>query len=382
MRKVFISVLALALWAYVIQAQAPQTQATRTTTAAPTYTTGTYNPLSTDTSGNLRTAIAATVTINTSDLATSANQVTGNASLSTIAGAVSGTEVQVDIVTSALPTGAATAANQTTGNTSLSTIAGAVSGTEMQVDVLTSALPTGASTAANQTTANTSLSTIAGAVSGTEMQVDVLTLPAITGTVTANAGTNLNTSALALEAGNLATIAGTVSGTEVQVDVLTMPSVTIGTFPDNEPFNLAQVNGTTTDDGNGAVGTGTLRIVQGSGSTVSSCADETQVTSVVISTATSGNVELVAISGTTVVFVCGFNVIAGGTVGVQFISGTGSACATGETNKTGVYPLVVNSGIAVGNGGAMQFKGAAGEAVCVELSAAVHIDGLLTYVQR
>ena len=92
--------------------------------------------------------------------------------------------------------------------------------------------------------------------------------------------------------------------------------------------------------------------------------------------------ELVAISGTTVVFVCGFNVIAGGTVGVQFISGTGSACATGETNKTGVYPLVVNSGIAVGNGGAMQFKGAAGEAVCVELSAAVQIDGLLTYVQR
>jgi len=36
-----------------------------------------------------------------------------------------------------LPSGAATAANQSTGNTSLSTIAGAVSGTEMQVDVLT-----------------------------------------------------------------------------------------------------------------------------------------------------------------------------------------------------------------------------------------------------
>lgn len=41
-----------------------------------------------------------------------------------------------------LPTGAATSANQTTGNSSLSTIAGAVSGTEMQVDVV-SALPAG-----------------------------------------------------------------------------------------------------------------------------------------------------------------------------------------------------------------------------------------------
>lgn len=40
----------------------------------------------------------------------------------TIAGAVSGTEMQVDVITSALPTGAATEAKQDTGNTSLSNI--------------------------------------------------------------------------------------------------------------------------------------------------------------------------------------------------------------------------------------------------------------------
>ena len=39
--------------------------------------------------------------------------------------------------TVSLPTGAATAANQATGNTNLATLAGAVAGTEMQVDVLT-----------------------------------------------------------------------------------------------------------------------------------------------------------------------------------------------------------------------------------------------------
>lgn len=44
-----------------------------------------------------------------------------------------------------LPTGASTSALQTTGNTSLSTIAGAVTGTEMQVDVVAS-LPSGANT--------------------------------------------------------------------------------------------------------------------------------------------------------------------------------------------------------------------------------------------
>lgn len=69
-------------------------------------------------------------------------------------------DLQVDVLSSALPTGAATAANQTTGNTSLATIAGAVSGTEMQVDVLTSALPTGASTLAEQQTQTTALQLI------------------------------------------------------------------------------------------------------------------------------------------------------------------------------------------------------------------------------
>ena len=60
-------------------------------------------------------ALNVDVTGNTVGLATSANQSTGNSSLATIAsnsttlaGAVSGSEVQVDVITSALPSGAAT----------------------------------------------------------------------------------------------------------------------------------------------------------------------------------------------------------------------------------------------------------------------------------
>lgn len=48
-----------------------------------------------------------------------------------------------------------------------------------QVDVLTSALPSGAATAANQATGNASLATIAGAVAGSEVQVDIVTLPVV-----------------------------------------------------------------------------------------------------------------------------------------------------------------------------------------------------------
>jgi hypothetical protein len=44
------------------------------------------------------------------------------------------------------------------------------------------------------------------------------------------------------------------------VDVLTLPSVTVGTFPDNEPFNVAQINGVAPLMGAGATGTGSLRV--------------------------------------------------------------------------------------------------------------------------
>jgi hypothetical protein len=84
--------------------------------------------------------------------------------------AISGSEMQVDVVTSALPSGAATAALQTTGNTALAAIqtavqllGNAIAGNELQVDIVTSALPSGAATAALQTTGNTALGTTADA---------------------------------------------------------------------------------------------------------------------------------------------------------------------------------------------------------------------------
>jgi hypothetical protein len=131
--------------------------------------------------------------------------------------------------TPALPTGAATSAKQDTAAailatidadtgsiaTSAATLAGAVSGTEMQVDVLTMPtvavtgtfwqatqpvsaaslpLPSGASTLAEQQTQTTHLDTIANGVDGVE--------------------------------GLLAALTGTVAGTELQVDVVTMPTTT------------------------------------------------------------------------------------------------------------------------------------------------------------
>lgn len=125
----------------------------------------------------------------------------------------------VDVTRSALPSGAATAAHQVTANGYLdgveallttidadtSSLAGAISGTEVQVDVVSSALPSGASTSANQTTIIGHLDGVEGllttidadtggiltavqaldnAISGNEMQVDVVAaLPAGTNNI-------------------------------------------------------------------------------------------------------------------------------------------------------------------------------------------------------
>ena len=79
---------------------------------------------------------------------------------------------QVDVLSSALPSGASTSALQTTGNTSLATIAGDTTSLDGKVTacntgavvISSSALPSGASTSALQGTGNTSLASIDGKV--------------------------------------------------------------------------------------------------------------------------------------------------------------------------------------------------------------------------
>ena len=103
----------------------------------------------------------------------------------------------------------------------------------------------------------------------------------VSGTVTADAGTNLNTSALLTTVAHDAafgtagtadaqvrTVQGIAGGTAVPVSgtfwQATQPvsgTVTIGTFPDNEPFNAAQWGGTASAGGSGAATAGSPRVI-------------------------------------------------------------------------------------------------------------------------
>ena len=137
----------------------------------------------------------ASLTLDSAGIATSTNQTDGSQKTQIVDSggeAVTVTGGKLDVNASVDTTGLATSAKQDTiighldgvegllttidadtGNVSIKidTIAGAVSGTEMQVDVVTSALPTGASTLAEQQSQTTYLATIAGDTTAIETAV-------------------------------------------------------------------------------------------------------------------------------------------------------------------------------------------------------------------
>jgi hypothetical protein len=90
--------------------------------------------------------------------------------------------------------------------------------------------------------------------------------PVLAGTVSTSAPTwtNGNQSALSLQTDgsvrSAVTNTVTVSASNLDVQIGGSDSLTIGTFPDNEPFNIAQMNGVTVSMGVGASGTGTQRV--------------------------------------------------------------------------------------------------------------------------
>ena len=94
---------------------------------------------------------------------------------------------------------------------------------------------------------------------------------------------------------------------------------------------------------------------------------------------TTANNELVALVAGQRIYVCGF-VLDNDTAAtrMQFIYGTGTACATNETDITG--PMTIAS-LTVPNGGATQFVTASGTALCLELNDNTQVNGWVTYVQ-
>lgn len=146
---------------------------------------------------------------------------TAQGSLSTIAGAVSGSEMQVDIVSSS----GTLSVSDSTAQGSLSTLAGAVSSNEVQCNI------TNLSLAVSDSSAQGSLSTIAGAVSSSEMQCNITNT-----SVPVSFSANNNSGS----AGNLNNSSSVVSGDfSSEVDVRTAKNITIiGLTSDTSQNNI------------------------------------------------------------------------------------------------------------------------------------------------
>jgi hypothetical protein len=98
-----------------------------------------------------------------------------------------------------------------------------------------------------------------------------------------------------------------------------------------------------------------------------------------VSTATT--TQLVALTSTQKIYVTSWDVIAAGTGTIKLVYGTGSSCGTGTTDLTGAYSLVAQSGIAKGNGIGPVLVVPASNALCVTTSAAVGMQGSVSYTK-
>jgi hypothetical protein len=360
--------------------------------------------------------------------------------------------------------GGATASNQTNGNQKTQVVG--ATGNVADVDVtgavkVAATISTaGLATEAKQDTGNTSLGSIDGKTPAlgqalaaasvpvvlTAAQVATLTPPAaITGFATEATLSTMDGKIPSLVSGrtpvdgsgvtqpvsgtfwqatqpvSLASLPALAAGTNNigDVDVLTLPNVTVGTFPDNEPFNVAQINGITPLMGAGNTGTGSMRVTLatdqaalptwGMGATGAAPPVNAQLQGGLGSGATAGLQiapticdQWVAINGTASVqliagvsgrkiYVCSGNLqMNGGANTVSFVSGTGSVCATGITAVPGFdgattaangYSFAANSGMtwAGANGAGFARTTNNADNLCILIGTATRVVGGLSY---
>jgi hypothetical protein len=188
----------------------------------------------------------------------------------------------------------------------------------------------------------------------------------------------------------------------------------VGVFPDNEPFNVAQINGVTPLMGAGNTGTGSPRVtiatdqatlpvnpgtaanwgVGATGSAVPANAEYAGAnsagnltgiiqpdSSAIINMSTATTTQIVGLTSAKKIFIAAWDVVAAGTGTIKLVYGTGTDCGTGTTDLTPAYSFVANAGIAKGMGFGVIYTVPASNALCVTTSAAVGMQGTVSYTK-
>jgi len=239
-------------------------------------------------------------------------------------------------------------------------------------------------------------------------------------TVVQGTATNLKAQAEAYQGG---TAVG--SGNPLQVTLANTGANTnkLLVTPDaNSAVNVAQMNGVTVTMGNGTSGTGVQRVAVASDNTAVSGFGVGATGSAVPANAvytgginqagnlvgdilcdkqkiydasTNGSTELVAVSGSTHVYICGYSIVVGATAtNVKLTAGTGTNCgsaASGATSTgtsganaglTPAHPFAANGGMVVMMPRGTVIDAGSANAVCINSSAGNAVTGQIWYQQR
>src|SRR4051812_48665084 len=100
---------------------------------------------------------------------------------------------------------------------------------------------------------------------------------------------------------------------------------------------------------------------------------------VIYDNTTVNSTQLLALSSTNGIYICGYSIFAGGTANVDLRYGTGTNCATGATKITPAYQLTAQTGIV---DGASEFRGLyvpTGKALCINSSVGIAVQVIVYY---
>ena len=100
---------------------------------------------------------------------------------------------------------------------------------------------------------------------------------------------------------------------------------------------------------------------------------------IVVSTATTS--QIIALASGKSIYVCALAINGGGTTTAKLVYGTGTNCATGQTNLTPAFSLALATTVSLGGGMGYVTKTPSGNALCVTNSAAVAANVLVAYTQ-
>ncbi len=103
--------------------------------------------------------------------------------------------------------------------------------------------------------------------------------------------------------------------------------------------------------------------------------------SVPIAVTTNTTTQLVALKSGQSILVTAVAVISSGTGDIQFVAGTGTNCATGQTTLTGNIPLTAQVGFAPGSGIGVILVVPKSQALCIVTDQSVNMEGWLAYAQ-